>query len=517
MSTEQAIVKAMLGGEAPSVLMTDAYKFSMAQAGMPLREETFYLSARRGGPHFIPFNLKECIGLLTPDLYSLDPVEENFLNKYGYGMTPSMKSALGGRLKLSAPKPGTWVLDKEPLAMVTGPSFLGSWLEPMLIWFHFPIQVATQMMGAAKNEHLYFAATCEDEREIIKCVAEKMISKWRPDLTYRVVAKRHEYALSVENNLKELVSVLRESRGKDAVDPGSAILEVGMRSVTCMQMHELALSRAKLYGVGGTSNVYLAQKMGMVPRGTTGHEHQQRWFGDDSAFMALQGMRKGPISLLFDTFNLERGIQSAIQIMKRNPTRKFTARFDSGPQSDHFGLFAEAERKDRTLHPDFCFMDSMNPEKLRERENRAKELEIALRRVFYGAGEGIVNSRALTDMTRSKVSAVYKLCAVEDLPTMKFAGVRGKMSLPGKIQALHRVPGGHVDSQHEQVEALVTQSHELIPNGFWLRDLMEPTGVKPTGPLMLSESTQMLIYRIANMFDASHFLTLPIKGVGPCQ
>ena len=39
-----------------SLLATDAYKFSMAAAGFPLRTETFTYTHRRGGPHFLPFD-----------------------------------------------------------------------------------------------------------------------------------------------------------------------------------------------------------------------------------------------------------------------------------------------------------------------------------------------------------------------------------------------------------------------------------------------------------------------------
>ena len=51
---------------ATPTLATDAYKFSMAQAGFPLRRETFYFSFRRGGPQYVPFDFAEMIGALAP-------------------------------------------------------------------------------------------------------------------------------------------------------------------------------------------------------------------------------------------------------------------------------------------------------------------------------------------------------------------------------------------------------------------------------------------------------------------
>ena len=39
-----------------SVLTTDGYKFSMAEAGWPLRREVFYYSHRHGGPQLLPLD-----------------------------------------------------------------------------------------------------------------------------------------------------------------------------------------------------------------------------------------------------------------------------------------------------------------------------------------------------------------------------------------------------------------------------------------------------------------------------
>jgi hypothetical protein len=49
-----------------SILETDGYKFSMAEAGWPLREETFYYSHRKGGPALIPFDIPAYIKKLLP-------------------------------------------------------------------------------------------------------------------------------------------------------------------------------------------------------------------------------------------------------------------------------------------------------------------------------------------------------------------------------------------------------------------------------------------------------------------
>ena len=70
-------------------LKTDGYKFSMAQAGFPMRYETFYLSFRRGGWQYIPFDLKEHLTLLLPQGGTHVP-HEKFATKHGYGLTDAM-------------------------------------------------------------------------------------------------------------------------------------------------------------------------------------------------------------------------------------------------------------------------------------------------------------------------------------------------------------------------------------------------------------------------------------------
>ena len=76
-----------------SVLATDAYKFSMAQAGFPLRRETFYLSFRFGGLQCVPFDLAERVRRLLTGLVPT-PEDRAFARAHGYGLTDAMEAAL---------------------------------------------------------------------------------------------------------------------------------------------------------------------------------------------------------------------------------------------------------------------------------------------------------------------------------------------------------------------------------------------------------------------------------------
>ena len=48
------------------LLATDGYKFSMAEAGWPLRRETFYYSHRKGGLQVLPFDVEAELRKVLP-------------------------------------------------------------------------------------------------------------------------------------------------------------------------------------------------------------------------------------------------------------------------------------------------------------------------------------------------------------------------------------------------------------------------------------------------------------------
>jgi hypothetical protein len=76
---------------AQSLLATDGYKFSMAEAGWPLRTETFYYSHRKGGPQVLPVDVPAFLRLLLPR-----PADDDYryLAEHSYEMGPGFKAAI---------------------------------------------------------------------------------------------------------------------------------------------------------------------------------------------------------------------------------------------------------------------------------------------------------------------------------------------------------------------------------------------------------------------------------------
>ena len=95
-----------------SLLATDGYKFSMAEAGWPLRREVFYYSHRKGGFQVVPVDIPALVQSLLPV-----PVPEDYayLAGNGYEMGAAFKAAMERRSQISvvAIPRGAWFFERE--------------------------------------------------------------------------------------------------------------------------------------------------------------------------------------------------------------------------------------------------------------------------------------------------------------------------------------------------------------------------------------------------------------------
>ncbi len=414
-----------------SVLATDAYKFSMAQAGFPLRRETFYLSFRFGGFHYVPFDLAATVRRLTA---GLEPTaaDQAFARAHGYGLSDAMESALsqGNALEIQAVPSGSWVYEREPILTVTGPSFLVSWLEPMLLWLNYPIQLATALKQPGPRPEGLLHATCAEHAAIIESVAEAVGLGGRVEVTREDEAYRE----GVRARARSLVAAVSGD--------GSRLFEVGMRSAVCMEQHRIALEACRDEGITQTSNVQLAQTLGMTPVGTMGHEHVQRWGADLPAFRAMRDMRVTAPSYLLDTFDtMGVGITAAVHVM-REREHACAIRYDSGNKYIQY-LHASELLRESKLQPAHVLEDSLDDEATRYFERLREFTSWPAEAQVYGFG-GFLVARPMTNpLTRDRVSAVFKLSETAGEPRMKFGNeaASGKRSVPGRPVVWRRVRG----------------------------------------------------------------------------
>lgn len=450
---ETEIASLMLDGMKPSVLMTDAYKLPMAQAGFPLRTESFYLSFRKQGAYYIPFDIAEILRALLPTGQGVTLIEDQFLRGYesnGYDLSPAMIKALDGKVTVTCPPKGSWVYGKEPLAVVQGPGFKVSWLEPMCIWLHFPIQIAT---AAMKGERA-FKATCKSEAFIIQLTLDAC-----GILDATVTTHKVEYQQACEQNAREL---------REAVGPAS-LFEVGMRAATCMEMHEIALQACKANGINSTSNLFLAHKLGMRPVGTTGHEHQQRWavlagsdLPDVAGYRAIRDMRSRSPSYLPDTVDADNmGLPAAVQIIRETPDRECFVRFDQRDKIPSQLAWLHAQVADYPV--DYVFEDGIRPESAKAIRSVCDQLGIASKRQHFGSG-GFLVVWGGSPFQRDAVQAVYKLTETGGVPVMKLACPE-KQSIPGQPVILRRLKDPLQDTLQVEVMGIIAQEGESVP-GF---------------------------------------------------
>jgi nicotinic acid phosphoribosyltransferase len=428
-----------------SLLATDGYKFSMAEAGFPLRHETFYYSHRRGGPHFLPFDVEDMVRSMLPA-----PTSEHydFLSASGYGMGGAFRAAMAsGQVVIRAIPKGSWFFDREPVFTVSGPSALVSWLEPLVLQLHYRIQVATQAVLAVPGELESSVAqvTCEAQRDIVVETLESV-----QVLAPAVQMAPDGYYAHVLARVRELVHV---------VGDGQRIFEVGMRAATCREQHEITLRACLEAGVHATSNVELAQKLGMKPVGTMGHEHVQRFGSDQAAFRAMRDRYPGPTSFLLDTYStIHSGLPTAFDLIAEDPSRGDTVRFDSGDKETQF-LIATSMAKARKIRPRFILEDGFTVEMTRRFEALREFAKLPVQDVLYGYGGYIVKAPG-DPLTRDRVAAVWKVTQSGPNPTMKFGDEpgAGKESIPGRPILYRDYDGsnwfGMVAQQGEDVSGL---------------------------------------------------------------
>jgi len=337
-----------------SVLATDGYKFSMAEAGWPLRKETFYFTFRRGGAQVVPFDAAAFVRSLMPRASASDYA---YLAEHEYAMGDAFKAAIAkGELVVRGAPNGAWVLPHEPIVTVTGPSALASWLEPLLLQAHYRIQIATiALRDRDALARAVSVVTCEAQRDLVRETLDA-VKVAAPEIRVDV----ESYASRVKARAEELVT---------AAGDGARVFEVGLRAASCVEQHVIALEACKRAGITRTSHVLGSQRVGMVPIGTMGHEHVQRYGSDEAAFRAIKERRPQRSSFLLDTFDtLRSGLPAALEIIAEDPAARDSIRYDSGDKEAQYAV-AVLRARELGVRPVHILEDGFDADQLRRFES----------------------------------------------------------------------------------------------------------------------------------------------------
>jgi nicotinic acid phosphoribosyltransferase len=408
----------------PSTLLdTDGYKFSMAEAGYPLRTERFYYSQRRGGWSFLPVDVA---ALVREELPAVTEADWDYLAAHGYRMGGAARAAWAGpalaeQITVESLPRGAWFHDREPVFTVSGPSFVVSWLEPALLRINRRIQIATlALTEPARLQEWVGTATCEEERDLTLATLDSV--GVRPEFPIEVATQR--YRDDVRRRAQRMVEVVG--------DP-SRLFEVGMRTTSCPEQHRIAVSALLDAGLRKTSDVGLARELGATPVGTMGHEHVQRHGGDARAFSAMRDRFPGFVYYLPDTFDtIGSGVPAALAAMAESPGRPAGIRFDSETGIRGHYLYAVCRARELGLEPTLGLESGWNLDLTVEFEALRATVGWPAEKQGYGVGNFLVKPE-WAHLGRDRVSAVYKLCDSGGRPVMKFGDEpgRGKESIPG--------------------------------------------------------------------------------------
>jgi len=437
------------------LLATDGYKFSMAEAGWPLRKETFYASHRKGGLQVLPFDVENELRAALPVAGEGD---WEWLASHDYEMGGAFRAAIAdGRITVRALPKFSVFHDREPIFSVTGCSALVSWLEPLVLTWNYRIQVAT--LALFRPESLMEAVgvvTCEQQRALVLQTLDAVgVAAPGP-----IRVEADAYVERVRAQAAALVAVVG--------DP-ARIFEVGLRAASCLEQHLLALEGCKATGITRTSNVYGAKVKGLVPVGTMGHEHIQRYGSDEAAFRAMVERRHQRSSFLLDTFDtIASGLPAAFEIMAERKGARDSIRYDSGDKEVQYRHAAKLA-KNYGLRPVQILEDGFDEKQTRRFEELRVELGVHADEQVYGYGGYLVAQTSGSPLTRDRVSAVYKLCQSGKSSTMKFGNEAGagKQSVPGRPVLFRRSAGASGPF------GLVGQEGEVAPAGY---HLLETTG-----------------------------------------
>ncbi|MEW6434415.1 MAG: nicotinate phosphoribosyltransferase [Myxococcota bacterium] len=444
------------------LLATDGYKFSMGEAGWPLRRETFYYSHRKGGLQVLPFDVAAELAKVLP---AAEAGDWAYLAEHEYEMGSGYREALrepARKVTVRALPRFSVFSDREPVFSVTGPSALVSWLEPLLLQWSYRIQVAT----VALREPQALAAsvgvvTCEAQKQLVLETLDAVGVPAPP-----VEAQPEAYVARVRARVLELAEI---------VGTPARLFEVGLRAASCLEQHLLALEGCRQAGLTRTSHVWGARKLGLVPVGTMGHEHVQRFGSDEAAFRAMVDRRPQRSSFLLDTFDtITSGLPTAFAIMKERPGERDSIRYDSGDKEAQYRHAVELARK-MGLEPVHILEDGFDAEQTRRFEALRAEVGLSPGDQVYGYGGYLVAQTAATPLTRDRVAAVYKLSQSGPRPTMKFGNEpgSGKQSVPGRPVLFRRRAGASGPF------GVVGQEGEAVPAGYELLTGAEPPAAPP--------------------------------------
>ncbi|MFF5454639.1 nicotinate phosphoribosyltransferase [Streptomyces sp. NPDC012950] len=96
---------------------------------------------------------------------------------------------------------------------------------------------------------------------------------------------------------------------------GRPLVDFSLRRAHGPEAGVQAARLCALVGFAGTSNVAAARRYGIAAAGTMAHSYVEAFGSEERAFRAFARTHPGPVTLLVDTYNTERGVATAARVL----------------------------------------------------------------------------------------------------------------------------------------------------------------------------------------------------------
>jgi nicotinate phosphoribosyltransferase len=207
---------------------------------------------------------------------------------------------------------------------------------------------------------------------------------------------------------------------------GKPVVDFSLRRTHGVDAGMQAARAGALVGFAGTSNVAAAATYDLPAVGTMAHSFVECFRDEQQAFRVFARNTRGPVTLLVDTYDTERGVAIAVQVLSElTDHRGFGVRLDSG---DLHGLSVHARRTlDAAGLTDARIVVSGGLD-----EYAVDEL------VAGGAPVDVfaVGTKVGTSADAPYVDSAYKLVEYAGRPVMKLSS--GKITAPAPKQVFRR-------------------------------------------------------------------------------
>ena len=207
---------------------------------------------------------------------------------------------------------------------------------------------------------------------------------------------------------------------------GRPVVDFSLRRTHGSEAGLHAARAGAIAGFAATSNVAAAAIYGLTASGTMAHSFVEAFADETAAFRAFARSTAGPVTLLVDTYDTERGVERAVEVLRTvPPDRDIGVRLDSGD-------LAELAVRSRRILDDAGLY--------RARIVVSGGLDEYGVEALLEAGAPVdvvaVGTKVGTAADAPYLDAAYKLVEYGGRPVMKLSA--GKATLPGAKQVFRR-------------------------------------------------------------------------------